>query len=157
QGFGRVGITMRNPFIFRISVVLAWALGILTAPQTLRGDFLYTSIGSDPAGDPVDAQAQFIVTAGQVEVILSDLQGDQHDAGQLVSQLQFNVSGATGLTSFTGTGVTANIAQEVIQKGKHGAPSTIISPNGKYAPVAATPGNLTVKDGWKDNGSSGSS
>jgi hypothetical protein len=74
------------------------SLGALT-PSALADSITFTTpAGSnDTAGDPVDAQAVFTTSAGNLHIDLTNLLVNQKDVGQNISDLSFHI--ASGLSS----------------------------------------------------------
>lgn len=70
-----------------------------------------TSSGSSVGpGRPVNASATFTTGAGTVSITLNDLQANPIDVAQLISDLQFSLTGLTGTSSlFTSFGETVII------------------------------------------------
>src|SRR5262245_24176591 len=64
-----------------------------------------TPTGSTTGGGPVSSQATFTTSAGQVSITLTDLQANPTDIGQLISDLEFVLSG--GITTGTLTSSAA--------------------------------------------------
>src|SRR5215467_13915391 len=70
-----------------------------------------TPTGSSTPGGPVNSQATFTTSAGQVSITLADLLANPTDIAQLISDLDFVLSGGitTGtLTSSSGQLITVN-------------------------------------------------
>lgn len=81
-------------------LLLTAAIFILSPTLFAQTYTFSTPSGStDSAGDPVSATATFVVSAGQVVVTLTDNLVNPKDIGQLISDLQFTLSGG----GFTGT------------------------------------------------------
>ena len=71
-----------------------------------------TPTGSNTSGGPVNSQAAFTTSSGQLSITLTDSQANPRDVGQLISDLQFVLSG--GIT--TGT-LASSSAQEITVNG----------------------------------------
>ncbi len=117
---------MRRTAHFRILAVaffglLAWGGGTAHAASLLFS----TPAGSqDPDKEPVSATALITPGTNQVTVTLTNLQANPTSAGQLVSDVIFSVSGATGAASLTAS--SGNVST-IFSNGTT-TPATLTSP-----------------------------
>jgi PEP-CTERM motif len=93
-------------------VAVASVAAAMIMPAARAQTFATPGGSTDTAGDAVSASAVFTVTAGQIQVTLSNLEVNQSDAGQLVSDLLFRVVGGTlptAASSLTSSANTVNV------------------------------------------------
>jgi hypothetical protein len=112
--------SMLRPKIF-------WVLGLALALSTSAAragtqQFSTQSGATDTAGDPVSAVVVFTVKDGEIDISLTNLQGGIKDAGQLLSDLFFGVTGAGSLTGSTASNnaaplITVNADKTVTSNG----------------------------------------
>ncbi len=99
-------------WLTKAAVVAVTLVAAAMITPAARAQTYVTPGGStDTAGDPVSASATFTVTSGQIVVTLNNLEVNQKDAGQLLTDLSFTVSGGT-LPSLSGAAAqlgTANL------------------------------------------------
>lgn len=101
---------MKAPFF-------ALIIAVLSLSPAVRGQTTFTF--STPANSmvtdgAVSASATFVVSAGQVVITLKDLLSDPKSAGQLVSDLEFKLSGIMGSTT-----LSSSFAQQITINGNH--------------------------------------
>src|SRR5215831_2594336 len=84
-------------------LISAWAASAHATSITF-----VTPTGSSTGGGPVNSEADFVTSTGQVSITLTNLQANPKDVAQLISDLQFVMSG--GIT--TGT-LDSSSAQEI--------------------------------------------
>ncbi len=84
--------------------VFSLALGIAAASAIPT----YTFNQLTPEGD-VDATASFTISGNTITIVLTDLEPNPISAGQLISGILFNATGATGATLTSSSGVLANV------------------------------------------------
>jgi len=84
--------------------VLSLALGVVAASAIPT----YTFNQVTPDGD-VDATASFSISGNMITIVLTDLEPNPISAGQLISGILFNATGATSGSLTTSSGVLANV------------------------------------------------
>jgi hypothetical protein len=100
-------------------------LAVVTSAAAMLAAFnASASFVFDASGTGEDAQATITLNNGSVTVVLTDLEANPTSVGQLISSFQFNVSGATGTGTASGTIGSGNVAD--------------VS-SGTYTPTAASP------------------
>src|SRR5262245_35689023 len=89
-----------------MSIHKSWIRGaaatvlVLLAPTLAQAGTVFTVSGNTPDG-PVSASAEFTLGDGTVHIALTDLLANPTSDGQLISGLNFVISGATGLGTLT--------------------------------------------------------
>ena len=87
-------------------------LVVLSLPFLAQASAIYTtSAGATVSDGAVDASATFaLVNGNQLQITLTDNLANPKSVGQLISDLQFSISGVTGLSlsSMSSTGITIN-------------------------------------------------
>jgi hypothetical protein len=78
----------------------------ITTPAARAQTFSTPGGSVDFAGDPVSASATFVVKDGEIDITLINLQTNMKDAGQLLTDLKFSLSGnaLTGTVLHTSSG-----------------------------------------------------
>jgi hypothetical protein len=93
----------------------AIALTMAVAAQANTFTFVTPSGSTDPAGEPVDAQAVLMTGTGSLSIALSNLltASQMKSAGQLISDLSFTLTGVTSTGSVTSSTATfVNVAAD---------------------------------------------
>jgi hypothetical protein len=109
---------------------------------------LFTASGSDADGTLVGT-ANITVGNGSLSVILTDTGTGQISSGQTISDVTFNVSGITGISSFTQSGSLINVNDNGTETPIAGSPthwaSTLVGTNVHLtALTGGQPNNLIV-------------
>jgi hypothetical protein len=98
-----------NLMLKKLTILAVSAIGIFAASQSY-GQLTYaTPNGSTDSGGNVDAQAVFSLTGDVLTIQLSSLEENPSDVYQLVSGLEFDVTGGTKATLGSAMGVTTTI------------------------------------------------
>src|SRR5438874_12795502 len=93
------------------SVFFALVALALTGQSARAGTITFTTGNANQGDGPVNAEATITTTSGQVQVILTNLQQNPTAAGQLISGIQFTVSGATATATLaSSSGKTSEIS-----------------------------------------------
>jgi len=86
-------------------------LAVLTAASTRANTIDFTTpAGTSSSDGPLSAEAVLTAGSGQVTITLTDLLANPTSAGQLISGVVFDITGATGLGTVSGSGKLATIA-----------------------------------------------
>ena len=85
----------------KLGVLNAAAIAALISFGTPAGAATYVFSGNSAHDGPVQAQANFTLNSGSITITLTDLLANPTSAGQLVSGLIFNESGANGSGNLT--------------------------------------------------------
>jgi hypothetical protein len=87
-------------------------LVVLSLPFLAQASAIFTTPGGATVSDgAVDASATFaLINGNQLQITLTDNLANPRSVGQLISDLQFSLSGVTGLSlsSMSSTGITLN-------------------------------------------------
>jgi hypothetical protein len=106
---------LRKFLPFARATLALLALVSMVAPVRAGSITYITPSGStDTNGDPVDAKAVLTTSAGVLTITLTNLEVNQTDAGQLVSDLHFTVSGSDTLN---GAALNSSSGQELTVAG----------------------------------------
>ena len=73
------------------------------------GSTSYTFLGTDSAGDPVDALATFTLSSNTLTLTIQNLIGNQKDVGQAITGIKFNLAGLTSHPTEQGTATTETV------------------------------------------------
>lgn len=120
----------------KLAVLSLSAVGLLGASQSFASVTYETPAGTTASGYSVDAEATFSLVGDVLTIQLSNLEANPSDVDQLISGVEFDVSGGTKATLDTSSGITATIGN-----------------GGSYAPSSSA-ASLSK---WTLSGSSGSS
>jgi len=104
---------MKTAFIRLAAASLAMASVALFAPAANAGFVYTTPVGAtDAAGEPISFTADFTLNNGSITIILSNLEGNITSAGQLLTGISFDVTGASGsgLLGTTRSGLVTTIS-----------------------------------------------
>lgn len=92
-------------------LLLGVAVGLLGAfCQKSQAATFFTPTGASGSGGPVNAEAIFSISGNVVTITLENLLQNPKSAGQLLSGISFDISGATGLNSFSALGNITTIS-----------------------------------------------
>jgi hypothetical protein len=107
--------------LIRVSAgFLAMASVVFIAPAASANIIYTTPVGAtDAAGEPISLSADFTINNGSVDIILTNLEGNLTSAGQLLTGISFNLSGATGSGALTT--VNSGLISTILQGGGYGA------------------------------------
>ena len=94
------------------ATVLAVVVG--TSPALANFQQFFTPPGSTAGGQPVSAEADFTTTAGQIQIVLTNLEANPRSIIQAISDLFFSAGGLTtvGAGSFNAAGSYIDIAAD---------------------------------------------
>src|ERR1700751_3844768 len=97
---------MKTKYIITGVAVLAALAAVSTRANPV--DFI-TPAGSSGSDGPLSAEALLTPVSGGVTVTLTDLLANPTSAGQLISGVVFDITGATGAGTVSGTGKQTTI------------------------------------------------
>lgn len=127
-------------------IMLTAAVGLLAA-EDVKASISYGTTGTVSDGS-VNAQAIFTLGNGTLTVVLTDLLQNPVSDGVTISGFSFSISGATGITSFGGSGTLGKILNG---NGDYTAGSSASSLTHWAAPLSGTTVNMTTLTGGKPN------
>ena len=100
-----------RPILSRSLLVCGFYCALILAQGAKAAVLEYITPSGSSGGDgPVNAEAFFSISGGTLTVTLDNLLQDPTAAGQLISGIKFNISGATGTGTFAGAGNVSTIS-----------------------------------------------